>query len=272
MPLINFCGLPLSGKSTHVPALQHYLQDLNYQVIIITDASLGYHPEIYSDPNEEKKCRAATLSAVERHLSSNAFVICDGLSYIKGFRYQLYCIARALNTPCCTVYTAIDPSLLESRNNGKYDPRTLQDLVSRFEEPNDLRNRWDSPLFTLVPGDDIIKLYGTRIVDALIHRKPLPQTEATQKKPLAEHNYLHELDQITQSLIEFILDLQRNGFPGGNVKWERSTLLIQIPSRKISLSELRRLKRQFLHLNNTKPLTDLQQLANSWVEYLNLNT
>ena len=30
-------------------------------------------------------------------------VIADGLNYIKGFRYQLYCEAKALQTPSCVV-------------------------------------------------------------------------------------------------------------------------------------------------------------------------
>lgn len=44
------------------------------------------------------------LSAVERVLSKDDIVIADGLNYIKGFRYQLYCIARAIGTPHCVVW------------------------------------------------------------------------------------------------------------------------------------------------------------------------
>jgi tRNA uridine 5-carbamoylmethylation protein Kti12 len=31
-------------------------------------------------------------------------VIADSLNYIKGFRYELYCVARALKTPHCCVH------------------------------------------------------------------------------------------------------------------------------------------------------------------------
>jgi protein KTI12 len=47
------------------------------------------------------------LSAVERLLTKDDIVIADGLNYIKGFRYQLYCIARAIGTPHCVVSGAV---------------------------------------------------------------------------------------------------------------------------------------------------------------------
>lgn len=40
---------------------------------------------------------------MERHLSKETVVILDSLNYIKGYRYELYCIARALRTPNCVV-------------------------------------------------------------------------------------------------------------------------------------------------------------------------
>lgn len=55
------------------------------------------------EAREEKKARGALLSAVERLLSKDDIVIADGMNYIKGFRYQLYCVARAIGTPHCVV-------------------------------------------------------------------------------------------------------------------------------------------------------------------------
>ncbi|ELW65464.1 Protein KTI12 like protein [Tupaia chinensis] len=43
-------------------------------------------------------------AAVERRLSRQDVVILDSLNYIKGFRYELYCLARAARTPLCLVY------------------------------------------------------------------------------------------------------------------------------------------------------------------------
>jgi len=55
------------------------------------------------------------LSAVERLLSKDDLIIADGMNYIKGFRYQLYCVARAVGTPHCVVNSTIESWM---RNDG----------------------------------------------------------------------------------------------------------------------------------------------------------
>ena len=43
---------------------------------------------------------------MKRALSKDAVVIADGLNYIKGYRYQLWCEAKAAGTRCCVVHVA----------------------------------------------------------------------------------------------------------------------------------------------------------------------
>jgi protein KTI12 len=43
-------------------------------------------------------------AGVERFLSKDVVVILDSMNYIKGYRYELYCIARAMRTPNCVVH------------------------------------------------------------------------------------------------------------------------------------------------------------------------
>jgi len=64
----------------------------------------------YTDNFREKNTRSSIKAAVERFLTRDVVVICDSLNYIKGYRYELYCIARALRTTHCVV---ILPSKLE---------------------------------------------------------------------------------------------------------------------------------------------------------------
>ena len=45
---------------------------------------------------------------VERNLVGNHIVICDTLNYIKGYRYQMYCIAREQKTTYAVVYCNSD--------------------------------------------------------------------------------------------------------------------------------------------------------------------
>jgi protein KTI12 len=41
---------------------------------------------------------------VEKNLVGDAVVVVDSLNYIKGYRYQMYCIAREQKTTYCVVY------------------------------------------------------------------------------------------------------------------------------------------------------------------------
>ena len=75
----------------------------NLSVTRIDDQSLGIHKEEYREARTEKDARAAEYSAVKRALGKDVIVIADGLNYIKGFRYQLYCEAKAMQTPSCVV-------------------------------------------------------------------------------------------------------------------------------------------------------------------------
>jgi protein KTI12 len=104
MPLVTIVGLPLAGKTKRATELVSFLENHFKRVILVNEESLGIDKKLaYTDGESEKKVRGRVISAIERHLSRDDVVICDYLNYIKGFRYQLYCIARAIGTPCCTV-------------------------------------------------------------------------------------------------------------------------------------------------------------------------
>ena len=40
---------------------------------------------------------------MQRALTRDTIVIVDGLNYIKGYRYQMYCVARELSVRIATV-------------------------------------------------------------------------------------------------------------------------------------------------------------------------
>lgn len=87
------------------------------KVHLINDQSLGVSRAVYHTARAEKDARAEEYSAVKRVLSRDDIVIADGMNYIKGFRYQLFCEAKAMSTPSCVVSTmahlpAPSPSLL----------------------------------------------------------------------------------------------------------------------------------------------------------------
>ncbi|KAM4873192.1 thioredoxin domain-containing protein 12 isoform 3-T3 [Thomomys bottae] len=106
MPLVVFCGLPYSGKSRRAKELRGALEADGRAVHVVDDASvLGVEDAtVYGDSAREKALRAALRASVERRLSRHDVVILDSLNYIKGFRYELYCLARAARTTLCLVY------------------------------------------------------------------------------------------------------------------------------------------------------------------------
>lgn len=106
MPLVVVCGLPSSGKSRRTEELRRALAGEGRAVYVVDDASVlgAQDSTVYGDSGAEKALRAALRAAVERRLSRQDVVILDSINYIKGFRYELYCLARAVRTPLCLVY------------------------------------------------------------------------------------------------------------------------------------------------------------------------
>ncbi|KAJ3165771.1 kti12, chromatin associated [Geranomyces variabilis] len=287
MPLIVMCGVPASGKTTRALTLKNELEaylagnpqplqaragqpvppPISPKVTLLNEESLGIDKHTaYSSPHEEKKARGTLISAVERHLSTNTITICDSLNYIKGFRYQLYCIARALGTPQCTVY-CITPHD-SSTESPSYAAGVQEELTSRFEEP-DSRNRWDAPLYTLLREDPTPL---ADIIAAIVDRAPRAPNLSTVVKPLTETNYLHEMDRATTEIVDAVYSAQtRAGGVPGKCKLACSAVSVDLPGRVVGLPELRRLRRQFTLLNKHHTQLDVAKVRDSFVEYLNTN-
>lgn len=106
-------GFASAGKTLWAHKIKSAFEDMIAQsedprvssmtCILINDEMLGIDKMDYSDSRREKAARGLLFSAVERYLGKECIVICDSLNYIKGFRYQLSCSAKALGTPHCLV-------------------------------------------------------------------------------------------------------------------------------------------------------------------------
>ncbi|GAN03198.1 protein KTI12 homolog [Mucor ambiguus] len=279
MPLIIISGYPSSGKTQRVNEIKEYLakrlkqENRSLRIQVINDESLHVTKDAYNDAREEKKARGALLSAVERTLSKDDIVIADALNYIKGFRYQLYCIARAIGTPHCVVQAGVPVDIAKEWNQKRgsegYDEKVFDELVSRYEEPEE-RNRWDSPLFTLIHDDKEIP--GDKIWDAVILRKALPPNKSTVSKPVSSTNYVYELDKATLEIINAFVERQKEFGPGGMpMIVPRSETKVINPPRTVTLSELRRHRKQFVTYNKMNTTLDVDRLGDVFVNYLNSN-
>ena len=98
------CGIPASGKTKRSKELQDYFLSQQKQVVMISDDEvLSDKNKSYQDSANEKETRGKIKAAVERAITKDAVVIADSLNYIKGYRYELYCVARSARTNHCVV-------------------------------------------------------------------------------------------------------------------------------------------------------------------------
>lgn len=179
MPLIIISGLPSSGKSTRALQLQEFFNKQGKVTKIVTEnvaiPKAGFQKnEYFADSQKEKIVRADLKSEALRLLNKEDVVILDAGNYIKGYRYELYCATKSARTSQCTIFCGIPKEKAwefncnrakteqdlneteEELNNGgvMYTKEIFDALCLRFEEPHG-NSRWDSPLFTIFPEDEI---------------------------------------------------------------------------------------------------------------------
>ncbi|CAM9022147.1 unnamed protein product [Wickerhamomyces anomalus] len=278
MPLVIFSGLPSSGKTTRAKALQEQLLSkiaslppsspgANLKVILHNDESLGIQKEEYRESKTEKSLRGLQMSAVKRDISRNNIVILDSPAYIKGFRYQLHCEAKALSTACCVIHVMAPLSTClewNDQRSDKWDPELLKALSMRYEEP-DGNSRWDSPLIPIAYDDKDIPFDD--IWNTLVFAKPPQANAATMMKPATKTNYLQELDKGTQFVINKVIEFE--DLQTGRVKIDED-LFLALPIDGVSVAKLQRIRRTFVTLNRVRSL-DVDRIIPLFVDYLDSN-
>lgn len=249
MPLVVFSGQPASGKSTIARQLQKCLEERGQQTVLINDETLGISKEAYAERESEKSARAQQISAVKRYLSPEAVVILDAMNYIKGFRYQLYCEARALPTTHCVVYVGAG-EVQCVKNNSKSPnpwPENLRKALSfRFEEPNGM-TRWDSPLFIVTPED---QLPFDDIWKTLIERKPVQPKASTVTAHQSTADYVTVLNDKTSEVVKELFALFKDA-AGASVRLHGRQ--ITLPYR-LTMPQLLAIRRNFVATNKSSEL------------------
>jgi len=97
--------------------------------------------------------RGLLRSEIGRKLQRNKILVVDSLNLIKGYRYEIWCIARNGSTRCCVVH--VDTPVEKCREwnaerEDRHESAVFDDLCSRLERP-DSKNKWEAPLFTVRP-------------------------------------------------------------------------------------------------------------------------
>ncbi|KAI9847333.1 MAG: hypothetical protein M1838_000942 [Thelocarpon superellum] len=310
MPLLLLSGYPSSGKTYRATQLQDFFTTkiakdphvAHLTVHLLSDRSLGLSREIYRDARAEKDGRATEYSAIKRALTKDTIVIADGLNYIKGFRYQLYCEAKAMSTPSCVVHIGTPVAtarvtnqrlLADTYHEGGYPEDVFENLVFRYEEPNGM-TRWDSPLFTVLyddpapPCEEIwealvgsegnskaVKPNQATVLVSCFVKGPLKGEAAhslyfSLQKPATDSNHLYELDRLTQEILTSIISYQSDhpGEDGGEVRVPDVDAVIALPPSHMSLPQLQRMRRQFITMNR-QHVPEKSRITPLFVDYLN---
>lgn len=296
MALVVICGQPCSGKSTAAACLAEALQETEPKLSVRIIDETSFHltrNESYANMPSEKNLRGVLRSEVDRSLSRDNIIIVDSLNSIKGYRYELWCLARAAGTRYCVLHSDVDKTNCRKWNEERreklepaYDDNIFEDLIRRFERP-DSKNRWDSPLFELFPSRSGIEKSSAAILDAVTYLtkrvdsktkdvKVLQPTIATQGARSSEANSLYELDRATLEVMNMIVDAQSRalGGPINGVNLGPGFSNIAI-SRPVGLPELRRLRRTFIKLTGQSslsgppPPSDADSAKRMFVDYLN---
>ncbi|KAL3501495.1 hypothetical protein ACH5RR_035944 [Cinchona calisaya] len=296
MALVVICGQPSSGKSIATTCLAEALNatEPKPSVRIINETAFHLNRnQSYADMTAEKNLRGVLRSEVDRSLSKDDIVIVDSLNSIKGYRYELWCLARAAGIRYCVLFCDVDEDCCRKWNEERwekeepaYDDNIFEDLVRRFEKP-DRRNRWDSPLFELWPAREGIEKSSAAILEAVSYLtkkvdsktrdvKILQPTIATQNARFSGANSLYEMDKATQEVINVIVEAQSKalGGPLGSVSLGPELPAVNM-STYVGLPELRRLRRTFIKLTGQSslsgppPPSDADSAKRMFADYLN---
>ena len=264
MPLIVLVGGPCCGKTKHAEKLKEYLTEKKQEVVLVNEELLEINKnESYKDFQTEKNLRAKIKSEVEKQLDDRKIVIVDYLNYIKGFRYELYCLVRNFKTRLCVVYLKIDLETCLKFNEEKklYSEELLRDLYSSMEEPQG-KNRWDSPLHQVYFGEE---LPYEEILTNISEGKRPAYAVSTQPEIAFDSNFLQELELSCTEINNKILEQQKDGLVD-SIKIEDFYVYLK---KVFSGSELKKLKQEFTKICKMHPPKNKTSMMKMYIEYIN---
>lgn len=263
------CGLPCSGKTRATRLLAEHLTAQDKTVMCVSDDDFNIdRNNVYADSKHEKELRSNLKFEVQKNLTTNNVVILDSLNYIKGYRYELFCLAKGARTTYCVVYANTDAIQAAEYNADvqHYSAEIYQALVNRFEAPIGT-NRWDSPLFIT---SNHVDLNVSEIYDALFSMKALKPNHSTETVPLASGDYLQDLEKSLQSVISAVMSSQKTCVPGDEITVPGAVEKLKL-NKVCTVAELGRYKRQFVTFTKTRGIDKNANIVNLFVQYLNKN-
>lgn len=296
MLVVVLCGFPASGKTTVAEELAAGFTSRGLVVDKVNDGAVmsvlqapnkeaysSQRPrsELYANATAEKSTRAQLLAATERSIAPNTAVLIDSLNYIKGFRYELYCVAKSYGAKYMLVYCEANEQACLQRDSSRqdcYGPDLVRALIRRFEAPEPC-NRWDSPLFRVRcdstisdrPGSRVGKEELEKIVAAgMDDTATLKATMATKLQRVVGADILNELDRATRDAeAALIAALHAGAGAGDRLAVPGASRPIVLP-RRCKIAELRGMRRAHVNLARLHPPQDTSKhtLVDAYIDYV----
>ena len=201
-------------------------------------------------------------SLLEKHISPKTLTIIDSLNYIKGSRYEFYCLVRNCKTRHCVIYlkTPLSSCIANNAINKEYDEDLLKDLYSRMEEPIQ-SNRWDCPMYTVYPDDTL----PYEDIDVSLFEGKKPKEPISTKMDIAfDGDYMAMLDRSCQDVIADILKQQEEGV-GCVVDVKGKKVEI---GKVLSVVQLKKIKAEFIRISKNVPPRNKEEAVGGFVEYI----
>ena len=265
MPLIVLCGGPCSGKTTFANQIKEHFEKKNHIVLLINEETLKVNKsDIYKDNISEKNHRSLLKSEVEKNISDKTITIIDSLNYFKGSRYEFYCLVRNSKTRHCVIYikTSLEKCIENNIKNKEYEINLLKDLYSRMEEPIQ-SNRWDCPLYTLYPNDEV----PFDDINISLFEGKKPKDPISTKPDIAfDSNFLFQLDKNCQDIINDILKQQEQGLGNTIIKIKDDDVVYL--NKVFTAIELKKIKMEFIKISKNLPPKNKEETIKNFVEYI----
>ncbi|KAF1743086.1 hypothetical protein MXB_739 [Myxobolus squamalis] len=266
MPVILLCGFPCSGKSTVAGKLKVYYENLGKRVLVISENDLlnGNRDELFNEPDSEIYCRISIKNFAIQSFVKFDIVIIDSMSYIKSFRYEIYCATKAQRQLQVILHlkTSIDVcrEWNKKENLLRYSDATLQAIFDRFEYPNRL-NRWDFPMISV----DVLSEIPFDRINSCISIGNLPKCNKSTVISIKNADQSNLVVQTTQEIIDKIL---RNT-SGSRYKMSHSPNNPLCLIRPLTPHVIHSLRRKFLNMAKDMSFQSKEQIADSFLNYLN---
>lgn len=161
----------------------------------------------------------------------------------------------------------------------KWNEDLLAQIYGRMEWA-DGKNRWDKPLYALDAWkeDDIdtrneqFRQLAEEIWNELhdISESKSMRKPSNIVKEISDTNTLFEMEKITNQVVKQIMDLQNTSAPGSAVQvCSESKEKFIYPKRGLSLMQLRKLRQQFIKMQQNSGIKDIQSIYSLFIIYLN---